>query len=164
MINPTGSPIKRDRLVACHEAGHAVMCVLEERSFEYVTIEPTDDADGHVAGVFHHDAEAHDGTDEQTRTALRIFLSGDAATTILGDPRDTSSSDWEHACSFAMEECGSNEEMSALLDYIWHNTLNELRLEQNWKAVEVLADALIQQGKIHYDQAEEIIRSAMDSP
>ncbi len=168
----TASKIKAERLlrIAYHEAGHAVVAYVLRRRFTNLSIIEDDDSLGHVSFAKHHpkfqpDVMSFDKARPQIEKRVMVSAAGDAAESLLTGRHNWlgARQDMENAHRMAGYLCGSPEEETAYVRWLWIRTQNLLRHHVHWRAVEVLAAALIEQKRIGQKEARVIIRDAIDA-
>jgi len=59
--------------------------------------------------------------------------------------------------------CGSVEEAEAYLRFMWEQTKNIVSLDHNWKAIEAVANALLEQKTLKYHKTRRLIQKASDA-
>jgi hypothetical protein len=154
------------RAAAYHEAGHAVVAWLLDRSFRRVSIE---EAEGEVGGAlyrkWHNKFDPNHGDPKRARLqlegAMMIALAGAEAERIHAGGRNNKGTGFDDElvttlATFVIDERG--EELPAFVNWLTIRTRNLLKLPQNWRAVEELAAALLERGEIGAAEAKGIIR------
>ena len=94
--------------------------------------------------------------------AVFTALAGHAAEAVLTGRHNWvgSSSDREHAFHLACCACGSDEEMNAYFELMWIRARQNIELLHHWVAVKALAEALLEERRIGYRRARQIVRAA----
>jgi hypothetical protein len=77
--------------------------------------------------------------------------------------RYSHAADDDNAVDYATEVCGSAEECSAWINWLFIRTRNHLQLGHIWLAVEFLAEELMKRKTIRSADARDIIRGAFAS-
>jgi hypothetical protein len=157
------------RATAYHEAGHAVIRWAQRRAFRLVTIESGDDHAGRtehypVGDWFRPDLEVDGRVRHRIEDEIRGAWAGPLAEAIyLGHPdiADLAGNDRESIMDLAMYMSGSEEEAGAYIEWLRVSTLGQLRQPHVWRAVQVLATALLRQGTIRWREARDIIAAAV---
>lgn len=159
---------------AYHEAGHAVVAYLLGRSVRLVTIVPSEDGTllGHVLYVPPRlkDEYQYWGSPSLKRAAfeniVRISLAGSIAEGRMAGRQShrQASSDYRYAVEVVSGLVGDDRELSAYLNWLWISTENLLSVKPHWRAVEALAQKLLELRTIKGKDAKEIIRNALISP
>jgi hypothetical protein len=163
-------PTKELVATAYHEAGHAVVAILNHRRFRHVTIEPGERTLGHVLFVKWRgrkpDASCDAGTTRRTEVAVLCTCAGPAAEARLRGRRNRigAEGDDRHSASMAASLCGSMEETCALLKLLSIRAKQEIELPWVWRAIEGLAAQLLVRRRIGYATAKNIVRRLVDEP
>ena len=150
------------RIVACHEAGHAVMAVAVGIALKKVTIVPSGDA----AGRCHHEEIAMgDDADDSPRGRLRIekmtmiSLAGISSAQRIWDARTVrhwrATSDYKRAMNASTVFNGNPRQCEAWLRWIAIGTEDYLRLW--WSSVEALSEELFVRRTMKGDEARKFI-------
>ena len=149
----------RPKQIAIHEAGHAVMHVLRDLEFHYVSIKCTDDSDGRVcpeppdpAWVVSKDI--HRLRDYYLKS-LDCSLAGMLAMHRAGMPEhwDGAERDLFEARSIAQLLGGVRPEEFLEL----HRESTAQLLFDNWHSVEVVRDALLEREKLTSSEVREVM-------
>lgn len=166
------------KLLAFHEAGHAVACYILKKKFSFVSIIP-DKQDNTLGKVSYktlppqkslQDVEFNRDcrTTKAIERAVIISLAGGIAESKYAGRNITKSSkaDYGNAVSAISHLCSSNEENEAYLNLILIRAkqLFTFSCGENttyWKAVEVLADRLLEEKIIKYQKARTIIEETL---
>ena len=135
------------RLTAFHEAGHAVMAELCGQHITKVEIEGDSEHSGSVQSLrFEPDPAEALSAEEQAASVearLKCVLAGTVAENMVSgvDRWDESSEDLDLAVRLAMRLVDDCEDVLPLLEDVREELRREL--EENWGAVEALADELL---------------------
>jgi hypothetical protein len=165
---------KRERTklerTAYHEAGHAVAAYVLHRALGHVSIEPERGSLGHMKTrrfeeSFQPDAEVKRGTRERLEKEIMVCLAGPIAErrfvgrlrqdTIVGASRD-----FNDAARCADCLCGNSEETDAYLAWLSVRATNLIKLAWHWRAIQTLAEALLEHRRIGHRKVREIIKQA----
>lgn len=162
--------------IAFHEAGHTVIEFLLKIPFKKVSIIPDEETDtlGYVEGfpTYHQKldpktwklkyvpANIEFWSDNRKIKFIKSLMAGGIAENILkgNEDIDLNSSDYENAINLAGGVCGSQDEVNALLTYLWWNTYNMMTFEANWFLVEALANLLLDQKSINGKFVKEFLK------
>jgi hypothetical protein len=184
-IDKSGEPTGKDRAAgqqvsgnrratAYHEAGHAVMALVHQRGFRYVTITARADSLGHVLfrrfsknfdpeGAFRYSDPRIDRTIDVT---VDCALAGHIA-----EKRATGRNHWsgaigdhDAAIELALYRCGSTEQAEAYLEWrrLW--VRDKLTTGHIWKAVEAVAEALVESERLSHAEARAVYCGALAVP
>ncbi len=158
------------RRTAYHEAGHAVAAYVLRRRFTNLSIVEDEYTLGRVSFAKHHpkfqpDVMSFDESRSQIERDVMISAAGDAAEFLLSGRHDWRGAhqDTQNAHDMASYLCGDPEEETAYVRWLWIRTQNLLRQPIHWRAIEVLAAALLEQERIGQKEARVIIRDAVSS-
>lgn len=160
--------LKSKKAVAYHEAGHGVAACLTHKRFKIISIVPDEEAFGKCITIpwknFHPDYETGSRTILRTKTAIFISLAGPVAECEFTKTKKLSKSfdDFKIALEMAYYLCGSTEEAEAYLRFMWEQTKNIVTLDHNWKAIEVVANALLEEKALKYRKTLCLIQKASD--
>lgn len=166
---PTRSAAKPSKLelVAYHEAGHAVVSVVERRPIISVTVEPGDDYLGRVLNSpigqsFNPEIDSGRRTRARIEAEIRICFAGCLAESkLLGkEVRAGAEQDLEIASNLTTYVTGSVEETSAYLEWLIVATRQLIAQTRHWKAIETLAAELLLKTTISGRAARKIILAA----
>jgi ATP-dependent Zn protease len=157
---------QRRGATAHHEAGHAVVAILEEQEFEYVTIVPDD-----AAGSLGHLRDSVDpefapdcrvcGLDVfKIIGRIRVRLAGRfAEERFTGKPEpDGARIDRDYAWELAGYYCGSDRELKAFMRWLAISTEEAVNTPRNWQAIQSVACALLKQQRLTQGEVREIYR------
>ena len=156
------------RLIAYHEAGHAVMAYYVHRPIRHVSIIAGEDDLGHMLEGKGPDLRKAENTMslkiiDQLEDCAMISWGGDAAEYILTKKkkyRPGSSADIHNVVEYLSRICTEPEALGAYVNWLWYCTRNILRDEHQWAAVEALAAELIKRRYIGGTRARQIIKKA----
>lgn len=164
--------------IAYHEAGHAVAYFILKRRFSFITIVPNkkDNTLGQVSseGLLPNknlqEAEFYRKKKYESsveKIVIILFAGGIAESKFAGKRiYKGSGSDYQVATNMISHLCSSNEEIEAYLHLLWIRAkqLFTFSLGENtpyWKAVEELADRLLEEKVIKYQKARTIIKETL---
>lgn len=154
------------KLIAYHEAAHAVASCLVGKRFRKVTIIPSEEFRGRCETKpwenFHPDYKTDSRTVRKCKANIFIDLAGLVAEAICGHKKKQGSKDFSNAADMAGYLCGSSEEVGAFLSFMWEETYNILRLEFNWKSVQVVAGSLLKKKVLRYGEVRHLILRTQD--
>lgn len=158
------------KAIAYHEAGHAVACCLMRRRFKYVAIEPTEGAQGQVGG-HHMSLGSRPGTGSTNKShsaaerMIVCLLAGHIAERAACKKRRPrgSEADFRAALDLAVRLMGSIEQAEAYLHSLYARTRQLIELQCNWRAVEALANVLLDRKRVGYRKARRIVAAAVGS-
>lgn len=157
--------------VAIHEAGHAVAAYLLHVRIDHLTIIP--DADRQIAGHLKHgptsasfkpDIDFGRATKTELERQVMLSLAGPAVDELVNSPLATSSADVVRALDLAEHAVGSDAELHTYIDRLISRMKDLLAEPPHWRAVETLADALLEEERIGRKRIRQIIGVAIDSP
>lgn len=155
------------RLTAFHEAGHAVMAQLCGQQITEVEIIGDDDHAGSVQSlrfVEEHPSE-HDPaipTAPIERRLLCIAAGMVAEAMVSGNPMwDESSKELDGAVRLAMQVVGDCERVLPFLEIVRDHTEDLLRV--NWPAVELLANALLEERRMSGEEVRRLLGPVLPS-
>jgi hypothetical protein len=154
-----------DRLVAHHEAGHAVVALSLGQAFQRVTIEP--DHPGSLGHVHQEWSKKFDpymaGCDARSRRLVEgrviILLAGRAAGKKLAGTRRGgwgSGSDHNYAIDCLLLLTGSPEELGPYYELLDVRARGYVKRE--WPAIKALAKTLLRERRLTYRKARKIYR------
>ena len=157
---------KEHRATAYHEAGHAVAAFLLDRPFRRVSIIQDEEGHGHVLyRKFHKRFDPEYGSNPQKarfqieRAIITLMAGGEAERVHTGRRNNLgSSSDDETArdlATYIVPDWG--DELVAYLKWLRIRTRNLLKSPRNWRAVEELAEALMEKGEMSAAEAKDTI-------
>lgn len=156
-------PLER---ISFHEAGHAVAAFVLRMRFTYLSIIPDEDSIGHTMTSklrdFKPDAgRSRAGRNRYERYAM-VSLAGLAAERLrVGRVRYmTNHPDVVQTFEFCDNICGSEDETRACVNWLWERTVNLIKCERHWAAVEALAGELRARRYIGEREARRIIKQA----
>lgn len=142
--NATSDPVVRfsDEDLAYHEAGHAVMHVLNGGTVERVSIERGDPQ----RGVRVQPSAAAEMSELEARRRIAVLVAGEVALFLhSGERRQVPDSvDREHAMQAAQAAGVGDSAANAMIAEEWDNVRDRLRDSTVWGMVEALAQALVQ--------------------
>jgi hypothetical protein len=140
--------------IAVHEAGHAVVTILERTTFSHVTIETRGNSLGAV-----HMTRVRIGNDED----VRIKLAG-----AMAERLNCRTWHWRLACGAEedLESVGKffrdNERLRVLIKYNVEAT--EAQLIEHWTEVDLVARALMRWKTLEYDEVRGLCDAASELP
>ena len=157
------------RRVAYHEAGHAVMHILERVPFQFVTITPDEESRGHTLGCppprgLQPDCDTGPRVRSRIESLVRIELAGQVAEQILRGRKSWNQGS-EHDLGNAvgllqyLVDVDDNDTLDAYCRLLLLQTRNALR--ENWGIVEAVAAALLAEETL---SAREVRRLAQGAP
>lgn len=148
--------------VAFHEAGHAVAAYLLHKRIDQVTIIP--DADRQIAGRLKHgpSLNVERATNKQIEREIMFTLAGPVVDEFIDSPLAGSASDKARALNLAEHMVGSAEELLTYSDRLWSRTWDLLTDPEHWRAIEHVADALLEEERIGRKRVRQIIGAAID--
>jgi hypothetical protein len=155
--------------VAYHEAGHAVMSLAMRWKLLSITVVPHQNTLGSCRNkpppsIFQPDGNSDWQTLARVEREIMIFLGGVAAEQILrglADWKISADADMERAFDLAVYVCGDEKEISAFLQWLHRRTLNLLGLDHHWRAVEGIAEALIEHKTVSGRRARQLFQAAL---
>jgi hypothetical protein len=156
------------RHAAYHEAAHAVVAVLLRVPFRHVSIIASEGNRARmVPGVVLEACEPRDNPSTRTRLWLErrimVLLAGPAASSLLGWGQ-TGASDWAEARAMAKRVCPGDGEAEAFEAWLHERVLAMLREPATWEAVEAVADALQQRGRLGERSIRRLVGRSLRSP
>lgn len=150
------------RSIAIHEAGHAVAGVLLHRGVRRATVVPDESLAGHaVFGPLRRKPRVWPPIpEERIERQIMCILAGLAAE-LLAEPRgegtidvddEGARGDYQHAYQLAFEHLpvGATEDADAVISRLGAKTTQ--LLNENWRAVEAVADELLAQHTLSRNQ------------
>lgn len=155
-----------ERLTAIHEAAHAVMAEICGERITVVEIVGDAEHSGTVESLrFVTDPEEGLSADEASgivKRRLKCVLAGVVAEAmVIGRQEwDDTSEDLDHAVRLAMQLVDDCEDVLPLLDDIRLELEGEL--QTNWKAVEMLADELMQRKTLTGAEVRKVIGMSLE--
>src|SRR5687767_5690988 len=155
--NAASDPVARfsDEELAYHEAGHAVMYVLNGGTVERVSIERADPMRGVRVQPF-----ADAGKSEaEARRRISVLVAGEVGLFLhSGERRQVPDSvDREHAMQAARAAGVGDSAANAMIAEEWDRVRDRLRDGTVWGKVEALAQALVQQRTVDGAEAHRLI-------
>ena len=163
------------RNTAFHEAGHAVEAFMLGVPFRSVTIKAAAESLGMVR--FHRWPKwVIPNTAEFNERRARAWLEKQAQISFAGQIAETihtgrrparryfHARDNDHAFDNATVVCGSDDECSAWLDWLFIRTRDQLSQQLVWNAVEALAEELMKWERVSGARARKLIRNALSTP
>ena len=159
----------RKEHIAYHEAGHAVMYYLLHLPFKEVSIIPDGDRLGHVQSgeppkSFRPGIDTSLKTRERIEREIMARLAGSVTEEILaGKISQGGGQDWHTAFGIAQCIVGSDEEAEAYIGWLWVRTRNILQMDFNWIAVQAVAQALLQEGRLSQYKTRRIIKESREN-
>ncbi len=157
---------KADRLVAHHEAGHAVVSLNLRQAFQAVTIEP--DTPG-TLGAMHQswsmsktiDTYSPDGRSRRyIEDRIIIALAGPAAARkFAGRSTFGGEADHDDAVDLLMRLTGDPEELDAYYKLL--EIRAKQRVEREWPSIEALAKVLLHERRVTSRRAKEVYRGSV---
>jgi ATP-dependent Zn protease len=150
--------VNNPRITAIHEAGHAVIALRLGLVFDHVTTIPDDAAE--TDGALHW-------TDLQSAGDLEIAATADAIVLLAGPFAEARITDTTLHEVLAGDAAGEDREALATLglddDEFVAASRDALALvEQDWPAIERVADALLESDTLDFDEVEALV-AAQDS-
>ena len=167
-MNDMQSEKPRDRLIAIHEAGHAVVCYLLGYDFESVTIIPNPilESDGAFKrSITKMPLETRNLDSDQRREWLKdqitIIFSGAAAVHKYCSTENPAElgigPDLISAKSLANMITDSDTEILQIFTLLSAKARRLVTENRNWLAISFLADNLIEKKFINYSEAKKVI-------
>jgi hypothetical protein len=166
MTMPKNRSEEARRAAAYHEAGHAVVAWLLDRSFRRVSIKETEEELGiALYRKWHNKFDPNHSDPKRARLqlegAMMTALAGAEAERIHTGSRNDKGAGFDDElvttlAAFVIDE--REEELPAFVNWLTVRTRNLLKLPQNWRAVEELAAALVEREEIGAAEAKGIIR------
>ncbi len=163
------------RRIAYHEAGHAVMSVLERLPFRHVTIIPNEDHVGMVEPSdppkdFRPELETNIRTRLRVEAMIRVRLAGEVAGGIFAGRRSwrlpvTSSSPTDFSLAMDLATClvEVDDTLSAYLHLLYLQTRDKLRIRWNWIRVEAVAEALLRERNLSSRKVRKIMQDTLQA-
>ncbi|GEJ56937.1 hypothetical protein [Anaeromyxobacter diazotrophicus] len=163
---------KRLRHTAYHEAGHAVASFFLGCGNKYLTIVPDKEQGsiGHHVGVptgkwFQPDVYSDGKHRNKVEARVMVLYAGAIAESLAQGRkprlRSGSRSDSAAAADLASYVVGSGEEWGAYLDWLFIRATGFLRSPFRWRAVEVVAEALLAKRTLKGREVRELIRGSL---
>ena len=158
------SKITQLEVSAYHEAGHCVAACLVRKRFRLVTVIPKKE----YLGKFVPDKLARmDIASAEVKSCkawIFIGLAGLVAENKFASPNKinklpSSHPDLDTITDIADRLCWSSEERDAYLNFMWVRTRNIM--EKYWKAVQAVAQDLVNRKTLHYKETQQIIKKAL---
>jgi hypothetical protein len=161
---------------AYHEAGHVVMAFALRRAVRHVSIVPDDSSDGRLVkhkltDNFHPDYESDARTRRLVEREIMICLAGGVALAkFQGNRRDLGDDqDWRHAvylADYVSSGVGGyvgddGEATVAYLRWLQVRAKILLSLPWHWRAVEEIAQSLVERKELSGREARRIYRAAL---
>jgi len=158
-----------ERELAYHEAGHAVVRCLLRLPFKRVTIIPTDENLGQVAGVtlpegYKPESDRGPKTRDRTEREIMARLAGMVAEGLLAESEVNAPGAWkdrQNAVDLAEFVTTSAEEAEAYTEWLLCRTRNLLSLPWNWAAVQAVAQALLAERELGARRVRSIVKEAI---
>ena len=152
------------RATAYHEAGHCVAACLVRKRFRLATIIPKEGSLGEFVPDKLAKIDIASADVKSCKAWIFIGLAGIIAENEFRNPGKISKMpsfhpDIDIVTKIANKLCWSSKEKEAYLRFMWIRTRNII--ERYWQAVQLMANELIKQKTIHYNQALEIIKKAI---
>lgn len=154
-------PADSEAATAYHEAGHAVIAALLDIEVEYVTVEQTEDALGHMthlpfADDFRPDIWMDDDDVRVADARITIALAGrEAEYLATGVENDEGAAhDYRGAIDLLDYMVGSNKELETELEKLRTRAV-EL-LHERWSLVKLIAEALQQERTLTWVRIREL--------
>lgn len=146
------------RVTAIHEAGHAVVALRLGLVFDHVTTVPDEHAE--TDGALHW-------TDLQTAGDLEIAATADAVVLLAGPFAEARLTETTLHDVLAGDAAGEDREALATLglddDEFVAASRDALALvEQDWPAIERVADALLERDSLDFDEVEALVADGAD--
>ena len=151
-------------LIACHEAGHALMAHLLGGEVRLVTIEPDNDdgpdRQGDTQVLWRRSTE---GDKEFAKKAVQVSLAGPVAEMIYsGDPYHPGlvaewAADWREAWEAAVPLHADERKRLKYLEDVSIQLYHRLKEDDLWAALASLADNLLAHETLEGQQVEEIV-------
>ena len=154
---------------AYHEAGPAVASYILNQRFSYLTVNPDEDSLGHIVWInlakFNPEVDDLEKIRKPLEKMIFTGQAGHAAERLFRGRNNWigSNSDVTRALDFLFYLVGTPEEAEAYFNWLFIRIGNLLSRDWNWAAVEALANALMEQKKIGYKKAREIIKNAIEA-
>jgi ATP-dependent Zn protease len=161
---------KNLRTTAFHEAAHAAIAFEVGRRVHKVSIVENEDYYGYVhignlPGSFQPDVQCDGRTRRLIESHVMHLLAGPIAEKKLTGriSRIGASGDYRRAVDLASYCCGSDKQAEKFIAWLWERTKDLLDEPAMWRAVEVLAAALIEKGELTGRRAKAIYLEARRS-
>jgi ATP-dependent Zn protease len=157
--------------IAIHEAGHAVAAYILKKDFEYVTISPKDDSNGHIL-YYLNDWEKLkaliEGTSFEIKTQeeIRNLVENEIIITYSGytselkygvDDKEGASSDFDKIKDIALFFIEDITDTLCDDCYIKSQKL----VEENWTSITNLATILMERKTLEYKEIDSILKEQM---
>ena len=154
--------------IAYHEAGHAVMHVLEHIPFRHVTIVPDEESSGHVHGnpqpkSFQPEWDNSTRMERRAEALVRIDFAGQVAEQILRGRKSWkqgSQCDLGNAVDMLCYLAGGGDTLDAYLHLLLLETRNILQQPWNWAMVEAVAAALLRRKTLSAREVRRLSKEA----
>lgn len=165
-------PEPRQRLAANAylEAGHAVLALQYGRRVKRVTIQPTEDTDGHVdatsgVGLLSYEGEFTPRAQRRIEERVKIQLAGQVAQRQYA-PRSEhvyqGRYDRANAIILLEKVTDSEEELRAYLKLLHIQTTQIVKQPLIWAKIAAVAEALLKQRTLSGDEVMDIATDAVD--
>ncbi|KPK69403.1 hypothetical protein AMJ82_05710 [candidate division TA06 bacterium SM23_40] len=163
---------KKKLEIAYHEAGHAVACYRLRVAFNYVTVEPTEDAWGHIMHPCNYLGKVSEYDDDRRgrwkiEKNILVLLAGGAAEALVSgreDWNESGSSDYEVALALSeLIEPTCTDVHGKYLDYMIARARAFVRRRVVHCPIEHLALELMERRRIGSRTARRIIRRSLEN-
>ena len=148
-------PVTKSRRTAYHEAGHALIAYLEGVETEKVSTVPGEDSFGAYEGIHRKASEVelddgHEFTDETAAKHMRITAAGAEAERLVFGGGELEGRDFDTLADLAVRhpQIDQEEMMDQVLEM----------LRSNRKALDRLAESLLERGTLSGDEMEALLR------
>jgi len=148
--------------VAHHEAGHAVASLFLMQRFRYVTIEPSEDAFGHVMHwplppTFRPDISVTPRGRSLIDSHVTILFAGGIAEKRFAGRHNYAGSKYDRnaAIDLAAHVCGPGKALEFYLK--WRHQIAEDLISFRWVHVQKLARALVKKPRLTFAEANDVV-------